>query len=277
MTMKVLVACEESQAVTIEFRKLGHEAYSCDLMECSGGHHEWHIKGDAILEAYSGKYDMMIAFPPCTFLTVTQNRWLKDQPPLKSGALVGEARREARREAIKFFKDLANAPIDKIALENPVGCMSSEYKQPTQIIQPYYFGDEHRKTTCLWLKELLPLYHNSQPNLFDSEVTHVDQGESSYWIDSKTGKHYIHEVFIKSKPLWQQLLEKVDLKQLYQERLKLWLKRFEEEFLSDKENYSQEAGDLFNEIEKNKNGTKGIRSCRYLVFGHYVVHSAAWF
>jgi hypothetical protein len=191
----ILVACEESQAVTIEFRKLGFQAFSCDLQECSGGHPEWHIQGDALKEAYSGKYDMMICFPPCTFLTVTQNRWLKDQPELKSGALVGQARREARREAIEFFLKLWNAPIHRICIENPVGCMSFELHKPTQIIQPYYFGDEHRKTTCLWLKNTPKLYHVKEPNLFENTPTHVDQGESAEWTCSKTGK-------TKRQPKW---------------------------------------------------------------------------
>jgi len=151
--MKILIACEESQAVTIEFRKLGHEAFSCDLQECSGGHPEWHIKGD-VFEVIQQGWDLMIAHPPCTYLTVTANKWLKDQPPLKSGALVGKERRDARLDAIDFFMKIANAPIDKIAIENPIGCMSTVWRKADQLIHPYYFGDEHRKATCLWLKNL---------------------------------------------------------------------------------------------------------------------------
>jgi len=192
--MRILVGCEESKAVTIELRKLGHEAFSCDLQECSGGHPEWHFKQD-IFEVIDMGWDMAIFFPPCTYLTVTANGWFKDQPPLKSGALVGQARRDARRDAIEFFKKLWNCGIPKIAIENPIGIMSSEFMKPTQIIHPYFFGDEARKTTCLWLKNLPPLYHNKTLNLFDDKITHVDQGKSSEWIDSKTGK-------TKRQPKW---------------------------------------------------------------------------
>src|ERR1035437_3799907 len=122
--LKVLIACEESQAVCIEFRKLGHEAYSCDLKPCSGGHPEWHLEGDVFQYINTMKFDLMIAHPPCTYLTVTANRWLKDQPPIRSGALVGLERRNARIEAIEFFMNISNCDIKRIAIENPVGCMS---------------------------------------------------------------------------------------------------------------------------------------------------------
>jgi hypothetical protein len=151
--MKVLVACEESQEVCKAFRKLGHEAYSCDILPCSGGHPEWHIQGD-VLEQLDKGWDMMIAHPPCTYLTVTANKWLKDQPPRKSGALVGAERRKARNEAIDFFMKLANANIPKIVIENPVGCMSSVWRKPDQIIQPMDFGHKEPKKTCLWIKGL---------------------------------------------------------------------------------------------------------------------------
>lgn len=164
--IKILLACEESQAVCIEMRKLGHNAYSCDLLPCSGGHPEWHIQGDAVKEAYSGKYDIMIAFPPCTHIAVSGAAWFK------------EKRKDGRQqEGIDFFMKLIKAPIDKIAIENPVGIMSSEYMKPNQTIHPYYFGDEAQKTTHLWLKNLPQLYHNAEPNLFDSVVTHVGKGE----------------------------------------------------------------------------------------------------
>lgn len=171
--MKVLVACEESQTVCIEFRKLGHEAYSCDLQECSGGHPEWHIKGD-VLEVINTGWDMMIAFPPCTHLAVSGAAWFEQK------------RKDGRqKEGIDFFLTLANAPIFKIAIENPVGIMSKEFRKPNQIIQPYYFGDEFQKTTCLWLKNIPPLYHNAKPNLFDQNVTHVGRGEM---IEFASGK-----------------------------------------------------------------------------------------
>ena len=147
--MLILVACEESQAVTIEFRKLGHEAYSCDILECSGGHPEWHIQGD-VLPLLQQKWDMIIAFPPCTYLTVTGNRWFN----IERYGEKAIQRYKDREEAIKFFMQFANANCEKIAIENPVGIMSTVYKKPTQIIQPYMFGDAERKTTCLWLKGL---------------------------------------------------------------------------------------------------------------------------
>ena len=147
--MKILVACEESQVVTIELRKLGHEAYSCDILDCSGGHPEWHLKVD-IAEVINLSWDMIIAFPPCTFLTVTGNRWFN----IERYGDKAIKRHADRKEAIKFFMMIANANCDKIAIENPVGIMSSEWRKPDQIIQPYQFGDPFEKKTCLWLKGL---------------------------------------------------------------------------------------------------------------------------
>jgi site-specific DNA-cytosine methylase len=158
--MKILVACEESQAVTIAFRKLGHEAYSCDIIECSGGYPEWHLQQD-VTELLKQNWDMIITFPPCTYLTVSGNKWLKDQPKRKSGALVGKERREARLEGINFFMMFANADCEKIVIENPVGIMSTEFRKPEQIIQPYNFGTNVSKKTCLWIKGL--------PNLTNTE------------------------------------------------------------------------------------------------------------
>lgn len=163
--MKILLGCEESQAVCIEFRKLGHEAFSCDTMECSGGHPEWHIQGD-VLEQLDKGWDMGIFFPPCTHLTVSGAQWFPEK--IKDGR---------QQQGIDFFMKMIDAPINKIAVENPIGIMSTIFKEPNQIIQPYYFGDEAQKTTCLWLKNLPLLYHNDKPNLFDSVVTHVDRGE----------------------------------------------------------------------------------------------------
>lgn len=154
--MRVLVACEESQAVTIELRKLGHEAYSCDLLPCSGGHPEWHNQGD-VTELLKQEWDMIIAFPPCTFLTVTGNRWFNVER-YGDKAL---KRIEDRKEAVDFFMLFANTDCDKIAIENPVGIMSSEYRKPNQIIQPYQFGDAFEKKTCLWLKGLPELKHTN--------------------------------------------------------------------------------------------------------------------
>ena len=160
--MRVLLACEESQKVCIEFRKLGHEAYSCDIIECSGGHPEWHIQqdvlpllngccsfhtADGVEHDIDGRWDLIIAFPPCTYLTTTGNRWFNVE---KYGekALKRIADRE---EAKKFFMSFVNADCDRIAIENPVGIMSTAYRKPNQIIQPYMFGDPYEKRTCLWL------------------------------------------------------------------------------------------------------------------------------
>jgi len=145
-----IVGCEESQAVTIALREIGIEAYSCDKKPCSGGHPEWHFQGDIFEVVKAKKFGGAILHPPCTYLTVTANKWLKNQPERKSGALVGEA----RREAVEFFMRLAHLDIERIAIENPVGCMSSLWRKPDQIIQPFQFGHPEPKKTCLWLKNL---------------------------------------------------------------------------------------------------------------------------
>ena len=147
--LNVLVACEESQSVTKEFRKLGHNAYSCDILPCSGGHPEWHIQGDAIEEAYSGKYDLMIAHPPCTYLAVSGARWMYN----KDGS-INKDRLEKQNEALFFVKQLLDAPIKYIALENPVSVISSQIRKPNDIVQPWQFGDKATKTTCLWTNNL---------------------------------------------------------------------------------------------------------------------------
>lgn len=139
--MKVLLACEESQAVCIEFRKLGHEAYSCDLLPCSGGHPEWHFKQD-VTQLLSEKWDLVIAFPPCTDLAVSGAAWFEQK------------RKDGRQQkSIDFFMLFANYK-GRIAIENPIGIMSSLWRKPDQIIQPYQFGHAESKATCLWLKEL---------------------------------------------------------------------------------------------------------------------------
>lgn len=154
--MKILVACEESQAVTIELRRLGHEAYSCDIQPCSGGHPEWHIQGDA-LEIIKLKWDMIIAHPPCTYLTVTGNRWFNVE---RYGERAMK-RFEERDKAIEFFMAFANADCPRIVIENPIGIMSNRFRRPDQIIQPWQFAlseeEKTEKSTCLWLKGLPPL------------------------------------------------------------------------------------------------------------------------
>ena len=161
--MKILIACEESQEVCKAFRNKGHESYSCDIQEPSGGHKEWHILGDALEAIQAGqvrtmdgqmheiaKWDMIIAFPPCTYLTVTGNRWFNvDRYGEKA-----IQRKKCREDAIRFFMEFVNADCDKIAIQNPVGVMSTVYRKPKQIVHPYLFGDPERKATCLWLKGL---------------------------------------------------------------------------------------------------------------------------
>lgn len=163
--MKVLIACEESQAVCKEFRARGHEAYSCDIVPCSGGHPEWHIQGDALRiingcttfttmdgtsHTIAGKWDLLIAHPPCTYLTVSGNRWFNIA---EYGAKAIQRQRD-REEAADFFMEFVNADCDHIAIENPIGCMSTRYRKPDQVVHPYWFGDAERKATCLWLKGL---------------------------------------------------------------------------------------------------------------------------
>ena len=169
--MKVLVACEESQRVCAEFRKLGHEAYSCDIEPCSGGHPEWHLQCD-VTQILKLKWDLIIAHPPCTYLTVTGNRWFNVE---RYGEKAIQ-RLKDREEAVKFFMCFANADCDRIAIENPIGCMSTAYKKPTQIIHPFMFGDPARKATCLWLKGLEPL---KPTNIVEPEIIHYKNGKGT--------------------------------------------------------------------------------------------------
>lgn len=149
--MKVLVACEESQRVCMAFRKRGHEAYSCDIMDCSGGHPEWHIKDDVLKHLDEG-WDLIIAHPPCTRLTVAANKYYKPEYAQRFPNI-----HEEREDAVKFFMEFTDLSCPRVAIENPIGIMSTRYKKPTQIIQPYQFGHKERKATCLWLKGLPPL------------------------------------------------------------------------------------------------------------------------
>ena len=185
--MKVLIACEESQTVCKACRELGHEAYSCDIQECSGNYPEWHIKGDCVpllgghcsfktmdgtKHEISDKWDLIIAHPPCTHLASSGARWFRE----KQQSL-------EQQKACVFFMRFILADCEHIAVENPVGIMSTVYQKPTQIIQPFEYGDPHRKTTCLWLKGLEPLKptnivepeiikytrHNGKTTTFDSD------------------------------------------------------------------------------------------------------------
>lgn len=219
--MKVLVACEESQEVCKAFRALGHEAYSCDIQECSGGHPEWHIKGDVLpilnpcyLEFacgndpdymdgeygvefntvdgeyhwFFGKWDLIIAHPPCTDLAVSGARHF--------------ARKRAdgsQQRSIDFFMKFTNIDCERVAIENPVCIMSTLYRKPDQIVQPYWFGHPYRKTTCLWLKGLPPLQPTDvvEPGEFDeygfsknfaTRYAVDENGKIISWNDPRTAK-----------------------------------------------------------------------------------------
>jgi len=173
----ILVACEESQRVCIEFRKLGFNAFSCDLLPCSGGHPEWHFQQDVlqIIEnkggilqngqeiRIEGNWDLMVAHPPCTYLAVSGAKWYyhpedkhlpidqrRPHPKFPNRA-------QDREDGANFFMALANADIPRIAIENPVGIMNTRFRKPDQVVQPFWFGDRASKMTCLWLKNLPPL------------------------------------------------------------------------------------------------------------------------
>lgn len=206
--LNVLVACEESQAVTKELRLLGHNAYSCDLLPCSGGHPEWHFNKDVfeVIEDKSGllqngkrvnvkRWDIMIAHPPCTYLAVSGAQWYYH--PQDKYLPINQRRphpkypnrAKDREEAVQFFLALANAPIEKIAIENPIGIISSRWRKPDQVVQPFMFGDQARKTTCLWLKNL--------PLLQPTNV--VDEGERIYFKSGKSQPKWYSDAFVKSK------------------------------------------------------------------------------
>ena len=166
--LRVLVGCEESQAITKEFRKLGCEAYSCDIVDCSGGHPEWHIKGD-LLEVIDRDWDLIIAHPPCTHLS-SSGQWAFSK---------GIKDPKLREDAIDFFLKIIGAKCEHIAIENPIGVLSTRYRKPDQIVHPWMFGDLASKSTCLWLKGLPKL----KPLV-------IEKPEMEYhtWVDKKTGK-----------------------------------------------------------------------------------------
>lgn len=178
--MNVLVACEESQRVCAAFREKGHNAFSCDILRCSGGHPEWHIQCDVLhilnpkpcfrnfgINLYTSdgkhhfvqKWDLIIAFPPCTYLTVTGNRWFN----IERYGEKAIKRHKDREEAAKFFMAIWNADCDKVVIENPVGYISTYFRKPEQIIHPYYFAEKQddenceRKATCIWCRGVEPL------------------------------------------------------------------------------------------------------------------------
>jgi site-specific DNA-cytosine methylase len=188
--MKILVACEESQAVTIELRERGHDAFSCDIEPCSGNHPEWHIKGDVIpvlksnhirFNTQDGRYhflfkwDMMIGFPPCTHLAVSGARYFE------------EKRKDGRQQqGIDLFMKLINAPIDKIAIENPIGIMSTKHRKPDQIIQPWQYGHGETKATCLWLKGLDKLKPTNIVEGREQRIWKMPPGPNRSKLRSKT-------------------------------------------------------------------------------------------
>ena len=146
--MNVLIACEESQAVCKAFRERGHNAYSCDLKPCTGGHPEWHIQGD-VLHLLDGKWDLIIAHPPCTYMSKAGARWM-----YPTAGNISQERLAKAMKAKEFFLKILNADCDRIAIENPRPLKVVDLPKPTQVIQPYQFGHPYSKATCLWLKGL---------------------------------------------------------------------------------------------------------------------------
>lgn len=207
--LNILIACEESQAVCKAFRKLGHNAYSCDILPCSGGHPEWHFCHDIVevlnrtnltlqngkKASVRGEWDLMIGHPPCTFLAVSGAKWYY-HPDDKN--LPMDQRRphpkfpnraKDREEGVAFFMSLANADIKRIAIENPIGIMSSRWRKPDQTIQPYMFGDPFSKGTCLWLKNLRKLHPSKETD---------DHGEWIYFGSGKKQPKWYSDALTKS-------------------------------------------------------------------------------
>ena len=207
--LNILVACEESQAVTKEFRLLGHNAFSCDLLPCSGGHPEWHFNSDVFNviknnggllqngdeKIINGNWDMMVAHPPCTYLAVSGAKWYYHpddyQLPIDERRPHPKYpnRLNDREKAVKFFIKLTKVPINKIVIENPIGIISTRFRKPDQVVQPFMFGDEARKTTCLWLKNL--------PQLTPTSI--VGEGERIYFKSGKSQPKWYSDAFVKSK------------------------------------------------------------------------------
>lgn len=192
--MKILIACEESQTICKAFREKGHEAFSCDLLPSSGGHPEWHIQGDA-LEILDNGWDLMVAHPPCTFMAGSSVQWLSH--PEDKHLPFDERRPHPKypnrrvdlKESVEFVLKLYNCNIPLIAIENPVGLLSSLWRKPDQIIQPYMFGDEATKTTCLWLKGL--------PKLEPTKI--VGKGERTVYSSGKSHPKWYAEALAKAK------------------------------------------------------------------------------
>lgn len=208
--LNILVACEESQAVCKAFRKLGHNAYSCDLLDCSGEHPEWHFNHDVtkVLDQsdltlqngekakIKGDWDIMIGHPPCTYLAVSGARWYYH--PDDAGLPVEQRRphprfpnrAQDREDGAAFFMLLANANVKRIAIENPIGIMSKRWRKPDQSIQPYMFGDPFSKNTSLWLKNLRPLHPSKETD---------DHGERIVFKSGKTQPKWYSDALSKAK------------------------------------------------------------------------------
>ncbi len=217
--LNILIACEESQAVCRAFRELGHNAYSCDLFNCSGSgfgegeaepHPEWHFnhdittvldKSDLILQngnkaEIDGDWDLMIGHPPCTFLAVSGAKWMYD--PADKDLPIEQRRphprfpnrRKDQEDGASFFMLLANAPVKRIAIENPVGVMSTKWRVPDQSIQPYMFGDPYSKNTCLWLINLRPIHPSKET---------ADHGERIYFESGKSQPKWYSDGLTKTK------------------------------------------------------------------------------
>ena len=194
--MNVLVACEESQRVCIAFRERGHNAFSCDIQEPSGGHPEWHICGDCLKILQGGRFttmdgtaheiprwDLIIAHPPCTYLTNTGNRWFNVE---RYGDKAIQ-RAKDREKAVEFFMQFVNADCERIAIENPIGHMSTRYRKADQIIQPYEYGYPARKATCLWLKGL-PKLRPTEIVEYRLKTRNYSDGLAAAWATDQNGK-----------------------------------------------------------------------------------------
>jgi hypothetical protein len=190
--MRILIACEESQAVCIEMRKLGHEAYSCDTQECSGGHPEWHIQDDVLKHLNDG-WDMMIAHPPCTYLSHAGARWLYPKGKLN------KKRYEKGMDAKKFFMELLNANILKIVIENPLPSKIYGLPKHTQIIQPYEYGHEAQKKTLLWIKGLPKLCPTSIVGRGEMVTYKSGKKKAKWFMDAAKAKTPEERAKLRSK------------------------------------------------------------------------------
>lgn len=205
--LNILVGLEESQAVTIELRKLGHNAFSCDLLPCSGGHAEWHIQGDIFKSIAGGFFktqggiyiridywDAMIAFPTCTYLTNAGIGYFN----VERYGDKARIRKIKRLEAAEFFMALYNCEIPLVALENPVGWMNSSFRKPNQILRPYYFGEPHQKNICLWLKGLPLITWDKEKAIKPQPIEIQYRKPSKHYKGGEEKKRYITDTSPKN-------------------------------------------------------------------------------